>query len=242
MPKPEAAHMVLSVKKILVLKLINSYTSRALYLSLIVALLVGGLRNIKKSESIQNRCFRYFLGFHKFTPLLCISGDIGVISCRHRRWVNMLRLWNRILKMADNRLPKTIFNYDYNCIRKSWCSEIKHIMVNVNHPQTYESKIPIDVEQFKQEIFVKESENWQNESQKMAKLRTFRIFKQTFGQEAYLCSNISKIERSHLAQFRFGILPLKIETGRFIGQALPERTCNLCQLNAIENEIHFLIK
>ena len=216
MPKPEAAHMVLSVKKILVLKLINSYTSRALYLSLIVALLVGGLRNIKKSESIQNRCFRYFLGFHKFTPLLCISSDIGVISCRHRRWVNMLRLRNRILKMADNRLPKTIFNYDYNCIRKSWCSEIKHIMVNVNHPQTYESKIPIDVEQFKQEIFVKESENWQNESQKMAKLRTFRIFKQTFGQEAYLCSNISKIERSHSAQVRFGILPLKIETGRFI--------------------------
>ena len=76
----------------------------------------------------------------------------------------------------------------------------------------------------------------------MAKLRTYRIFKQTFGQEAYLCSNISKIERSHLAQFRFGILPLKIETGRFIGQALPERICNQCQLNDIENEIHFLIK
>ena len=102
----------------------------------------------------------------------------------------MLRLWNRILKMADNRLPKTIFNYDYNCIRKSWCSEIKHIMVNVNHLQTYESKIPIDLEQFKQEIFVKESENWQNEIQKMAKLRTLEflskllvkkpIFVQTF--------------------------------------------------------------
>ena len=78
-----------------------------------------GFKEYKKSESIQNRCFRYLLGVHKFTPLLCISGDIGVISCRHRHWVNMLRLWNRILKMADNRLPKTIFNYDYNCIQKS---------------------------------------------------------------------------------------------------------------------------
>ena len=115
-------------------------------------------------------------------------------------------------------------------------------MVNVNQLQTYESKIPIDLEQFKQGIFVKESENWQIEIQNMAKLRTYRIFKQTFGQEAYLCSNTSKIERSHLAQFRFGILPLKIEIGRFIGQALPERICNLCQLNEIENEIHFLIK
>ena len=37
-------------------------------------------------------------------------------------------------------------------------------------------------------------------------------------------------------------MPLKIESGRFIGQALPERICNLCQLNEIENEIHFLIK
>ena len=90
-------------------------------------------------------------------------------------------------------------------------------MENVNHLEICESKIQIDLEQFKQEIFVKESENWQTEIQKIVKRRTYRMFKQTLDQEAYLCSNAPKIERSCFTQFRFGILPLKVETGRFTG-------------------------
>ena len=41
-----------------------------------------------------------------------------------------------------------------------------------------------------------------------------------------------------MAQFRLGVLPLKIETGRY--QNIPEeRTCDSCS-NTIENEIHFM--
>ena len=64
----EAAHLVLSykkytVKRILVLKLIKSYTSRALYLSLIIALLVGGLRNIKNRSQSKMDVFNISLTF-----------------------------------------------------------------------------------------------------------------------------------------------------------------------------------
>ena len=64
----EAAHLVLSykkytVKRILVLKLIKSYTSRALYLSLIIALLVGGLRNIKNRSQSKIDVFDISLTF-----------------------------------------------------------------------------------------------------------------------------------------------------------------------------------
>ena len=40
--------------------------------------------------------------------------------------------------------------------------------------------------------------------------------------------------------FRFGILPLRIETGRFVNEALDNRLCRLCNSNAVEDEIHFL--
>ena len=48
--------------------------------------------------------------------------------------------------------------------------------------------------------------------------------------------------RSYLAQLRCGILPLKIETGRFSTQYMPEidRICTFCENNCIEDEYHFV--
>ena len=45
-----------------------------------------------------------------------------------------------------------------------------------------------------------------------------------------------------MAQFRFWILPLNIETGRFRNQALDERLCTACEFNEIEDESHFLFQ
>ena len=60
--------------------------------------------------------------------------------------------------------------------------------------------------------------------------------------ENYIKYNLSSSERSAMAQFRFGILPLNIETGRFRNQALDERLCTLCEFNEIEDESHFLFQ
>ena len=38
-----------------------------------------------------------------------------------------------------------------------------------------------------------------------------------------------------------GILPLNIETGRYIRKELNERLCLLCNQNSIEDEHHFLL-
>ena len=42
------------------------------------------------------------------------------------------------------------------------------------------------------------------------------------------------------AQFRCGILPLRIETGRFRNLPVEERICELCNLRQVEDEQHFL--
>ena len=53
---------------------------------------------------------------------------------------------------------------------------------------------------------------------------------------------MTKLEKSHFAQFRCGILPLRVETGRYSGLSVHERTCNICNSNETEDEIHFLFK
>ena len=54
--------------------------------------------------------------------------------------------------------------------------------------------------------------------------------------------NLSVTERSFMAQLRFGILPIHVETGRFRNTKLEDRICTLCQLEEIEDESHFLFR
>ena len=54
--------------------------------------------------------------------------------------------------------------------------------------------------------------------------------------------NLGRSERAFLSQLRCGMLPLRIETGRFVGEAEEQRVCIFCQLNEIEDETHFLLK
>ena len=58
--------------------------------------------------------------------------------------------------------------------------------------------------------------------------------------ESYAKINLKRNERSILAQIRCGILPLHIETGRFVRTAIEDRTCKICNTNSVENEYHFL--
>ena len=48
--------------------------------------------------------------------------------------------------------------------------------------------------------------------------------------------------RSHLAQIRSGILPLNIEMGRHRSVELKDRKCNVCTLDEVEDELHFLCR
>lgn len=85
------------------------------------------------------------------------------------------------------------------------------------------------------------STKWQNEIQNVSKLRTYRQIKFNFGCEDYLNLNLKKFERSMLSQLRTGILPLRVETGRYIGEPAEQRICKFCQTNNVEDERHFLL-
>ena len=66
------------------------------------------------------------------------------------------------------------------------------------------------------------------------------LFKSKLVVENYVLYNLTPSQRSLTAQFRAGILPLNIETGRFRNIKLEERLCTLCNQNAVESELHFL--
>ena len=61
--------------------------------------------------------------------------------------------------------------------------------------------------------------------------------------KSYIYKPLSFIQRKKLARFRLGILPIRIETGRYERPKIPaaERICQICNSNVVEDETHFLL-
>ncbi len=84
-------------------------------------------------------------------------------------------------------------------------------------------------------------DKWKHNLPNKPKQRIYISFKEQYCTEDYVKLCIPRKERSILAQIRFGILPLHIETMRFRGTALDERTCQICNSKSIEDECHFIL-
>ena len=83
--------------------------------------------------------------------------------------------------------------------------------------------------------------NWDIDRYKSPKLRYYNLYKYDKSTEDYLYLNITEYQRSLFSQFRYGILPLEIEVGRYRDVPLENRICRLCDNGDIEDEIHFCV-
>ena len=147
--------------------------------------------------------------------------------------------WNRLVSMATSRLTRIVFEYDHGFTGRNRYSDIKKILERVNLISRFNSKSPVNLKDVEDRPFSKYKLEWANKIQSVSKLRTYRQIKTVFGTENYLLSTLSKGEKSYFAQFRCGILPLRVETGRYIGLNANE---TLCTSNEIEDELHLLLK
>ncbi len=86
-----------------------------------------------------------------------------------------------------------------------------------------------------------DKEEWLNQIQQKPKLRTYILFKSLLETEFYVTC-LPKSQRSVFSKLRCGVLPLKIETGRFNAIDRENRICEFCSLNEVEDEQHFVCR
>ena len=203
------------------------------------AFLWGG-KNFTKADVLQNRAMRYFMGVHKFAPVLAIRGDMGWKNTKFRWKLDMCRFWNRIVQMSPSRVTRKIFDWEYNLGTKNWVAEVGTMLCGLGFENEFRLKIPQSMNTLSLALNDEMSNEWSGLLQSKPKLRTYITFKNEYKAEKYLQMNLTRSERSYIAQFRCGILPLRIETGRYIGEQIEHRVCILCNRNETEDEIHFL--
>ena len=114
-------------------------------------------------------------------------------------------------------------------------------LTEVNLAECYFTENVIDIKLLKENLRQRQEASWQQKLLDKPKLRVYRQIKDSLCTENYVKLNLTRTERSCLAQLRSGTLPLRIETCRFVQLEENMRLCQLCN-NGVENELHFLFK
>ena len=151
----------------------------------------------------------------------------------------MVRLWNRLLSMPDDRITKQVFVWEYELNSRNWAQDMLKLFTEIDLQEMFYSMETCNIAFVKEKLRSFHGNNWEINVKEKPKLKTYVTFKKHYGLENYLTYNLSRGKRSLLAQFRLGILPLKVETGRFSNIDREERICDFCK-NEVEDEVHFL--
>lgn len=204
---------------------------------------IWGYTNYPKLNQIHQRAMRIFLGVHKFAPIAGLEGDMGWIAPKYRQWLLMLSYWNRLNQLDSNRLTYKVFLHNYNLAvqgHTNWCSQVLSIFDAIGIADVFDNRNLCDLKLCKDILLKKQEVEWQIAVTQKPKLRFYALFKSNLYPETYVKLNLTAQERSILAQLRLGILPIKIETGRFNNLTAENRICEMCSLNVVEDECHFL--
>ena len=110
-----------------------------------------------------------------------------------------------------------VFKMDKNS-QSYWSSNVLNVLTSVGLENLFFNNGHCNLEALSQQLMNNVKEKWHIDVKCKPKLRTYVNFKKSFGTETYLLMNLERDERSHLAQLRFGILPLRIETGRYCNE------------------------
>ena len=99
------------------------------------------------------------------------------------------------------------------------------------------------VENLKLNLLQKDKKKLESQCKNKPKLRVYNQIANFSDKKIYLSKPLSFIQRKAIAKLRLGVLPIRIETGRYERpkRSALERTCKQCDLNVPENEIHFLL-
>ena len=197
---------------------------------------------------------RYFLGVGKYTPNAAVIGEMAWRPSSVRQWSCISNFWCRLGNMDVSRLNKRIAlwaNRLAGTACKNWFYSVKHKLSSLGLTDHIDIALPIPKLSFKKSV--EESMlnlfqiDWLHSIQNVSstngrgrnKLRTYRLFKNTFTVEPYCTMILSFCHRSAFSKFRCGVAPIRLETGRYENLPISERKCPFC--NSVEDECHVIV-
>ena len=217
---------------------------------------IWGTQTFSCIEAVHNRAMRVYLGTTRNTPTAAMAGDMGWQPVHIRQILAVSNYWIRLSHMSDTRCNKKIFLYCVNAHGpgcKNWCFRVLNNYAKIGCYNKANVNIPIVKNSFLNEVkeqsvshFILDWNTSINSERGRSnvggnKLRTYKLFKQSFETEPYCKIILPRSHRSAFSRFRCGVAPIRLETGRYERLSVSERVCPFCA-NVVENELHVMLK
>ncbi len=210
----------------------------------------GYLKTKNHIELVHTSFLRQTLKVRKSTPLLTLYGETGRIPLSCFATLRMIRYWSKLVNLPDDRYAKVAYKdaldlYHTNPDYSPWCSFILKALRQISmHGHFDFSSVP-NLHNFyntaKTRLFEKYKKEWQNEISRLSSLDNYMKFKPSHGLEHYFSVVSNKKHLTALCRFRLRSHNLAIELGRHKNMPRDRRICNYCDMDQIEDEIHFLL-
>ena len=212
---------------------------------------IFGFVKYDSTFKLHLRAARAFLGLPKNVTSVGLISELDWLLPIHQTQTKMIRQFGRILKTPDNRLIKRAYFWDKYLNESSqvtsWTNEVKSILYECSLNQIYDAQqvfcVKNIVKQLKDTLFKKQVREVENECRRMPKLRTFVKFKDFNVLPSHVFKPLSFVERKTVSKTRLGILPIRLETARYLRPRVPEeqRLC-YCDSGIIESEYHVVFQ
>jgi hypothetical protein len=202
------------------------------------------------AEKLHTKFCRYLLGVHRKSTSNAVRAELGRRPLLTLLLPHATKYWLQICKTPSIKLVRDAYqDLHINLTRGfNWANAIQLIWTTFSFEEIWHNQgSPFKHKAIKlliQAIQAKHDLAWINKlNETESKLRTYKLFKNTFSLERYLLLN-NVMQRKEFTKLRISAHQLQIEMGRYTvpkKTPLENRICKYCNTNQIEDEKHFLM-
>ena len=212
---------------------------------------IWGFKNITMLEKLHLQFCKYILRLNRGTPTVMVLGELGRFPIEHIISCKMLGFWYRLLTGHNNKISSIMYKLVINLEKRGiytfeWIRHIKNILTNCELEHLWHEPgdvLRMSFMQFKA-LYKKQLRRyyvnkWLLSLNDYSKCSLYRNFKTDLVMEAYLIE-LKDPYRTMLLKFRTSNHMLPIEKGRHLDIDRNERKCELCDINDIGDEYHYV--
>ncbi|MEW8542872.1 MAG: reverse transcriptase family protein, partial [Candidatus Thiodiazotropha sp.] len=206
---------------------------------------IFGFENLKIIENIHNEFLRKITKSRSSTPMYMLYAELGRYPIEIIIKSRAIAFWNRLITGKQTKLSCILYHTLYSHEKSfKWIEFIKGIFSEIgrNDIWIYQNNIiSRSINKYVKSILIEQNlQHWHDSLQNSQKGRNYSIIKQDIVFEKYLIT----IPRSYwlsLFKFRTDNHKFPVETGRWHAIEYAERKCNLCNLNDVGDNYHYLL-
>ena len=207
-------------------------TYRTLYQSNVMSIAnyasgIWGYFEYNNSRVLQNKCNKFYLGTHVFTPTTAVNIEMHECEIRSQHWIELVRQKNRFSKMSDSRWPHIILDWDVETGMNAWANEVKMVLTQAKCPEDTELCNVSDLDLYKNLLALNQNA-WKLEALTKTKLELLFEIHDFSSERVLLKATLPHLQRSLVTKLKAGVFPVRKETGRYKNIKRELRFCEVC--------------